>query len=103
MISLVEGLSGKLENQKLTMALTKSIHSFLRKMIVDDYDHQMRKSYRNSISCQVTLGMSNNIYYGADKGLPGDDGIVQRYAYGSKTGKGSIGIDPRNQFVCPFN
>ena len=91
------------KSKRLTMALTKSMHSFIRKMVNNDYVHQMRKGCNNPVSCQVTQGTLDNIYYGADKGLPGDDCIVQRYAYGSATGKGSIVIDPRNSFIPPYN
>ena len=85
------------------MAITKSMHAFLRLMLAEHYVFQMQKSYGNNISCQVTQGTLDDIYYGKDKGLPDKDDIVQRHAYGSKTGKGSIGIDPRNQFIRPFN
>ena len=52
------------KTKKLTMAITKSMHAFLRLMLAEHYVFQMRKSYGNNISCQVTQGTLDDIYYG---------------------------------------
>ena len=42
-------------------------------------------------------------FCGKDAVIPGNKEIIQRFAYGSKSGQGTIVTDPRNQFISPFN
>ena len=86
------------------MAIQENCHEVLRRMVNDQYIFQMKKPYGNGVACQVTQAtLLGNIYYGDDKGLPDNDGVLdQRCAYGSKTGKGSIGtINPLMEiYLC---
>ena len=52
---------------------------------------------------QVTCGTSDDIYFGMDASEVDNKGQVMRYAYSSGSGKSTIGIDPRNQFIHPFS
>ena len=83
--------------------LQDCFHQLVLYIIGHLYVLQNKKQGINRVTNQVTTGTSDDIYFGMDASFTNGYNMVLRFAYASKSGKGTIGIDPENRFIHPFN